>query len=99
MRVNIQLSKEAEMDVLESFRWYESAKKGLGENFLNELDEALISISENPFAFSLRYKKIVRAFTMDRFPFLVYYSVNKEQVDVIAVFHTSKNPKVWKKRI
>jgi plasmid stabilization system protein ParE len=99
MKVDIQLSKEAEKDVLRSFSWYESAKEGLGDEFLEALDFALKAIGENPKAYSFRYKKLVRAYLMDRFPFLIFYVLKKGSVDVISVFHTSQNPKVWKKRI
>ncbi|GMQ25422.1 hypothetical protein Aoki45_21040 [Algoriphagus sp. oki45] len=99
MKVKVQLSKEAEKDVLESFRWYESEKKGLGDEFLKSLDFSLNVIGENPIAYSFRYKKLVRAYPMNRFPFLILYLVKEGFVDVVSVFHTSQNPKAWKKRI
>ena len=38
MKVDIQLSKEAEQDVLDSFSWYQSAREGLGDEFLEVLE-------------------------------------------------------------
>lgn len=98
MKVDIRLSKEAEKDVLDSFSWYQSAKEGLGDEFLEVLESSLYAISENPQAYSFRYKKLVRAYPMDRFPFLILYVLKEGFVDVISIFHTSQNPKVWKKR-
>jgi hypothetical protein len=69
MKVDIQLSKEAEQDVLDSFSWYQSAREGLGDEFLEVLESSLNAISENPQAYSFRYKKLVRAYPINRFPF------------------------------
>lgn len=54
MKVEIQLSKEAEKDLLDSFSWYQSAREGLGDEFLEVLEFSLNAISENPKAYSIQ---------------------------------------------
>ena len=54
MKVDIQLSKEAEKDVLKSFSWYESAKEGLGDEFLEALDFALKAKIPKPILFDTK---------------------------------------------
>jgi len=98
MPYNYNLSQEAEDDMLEAFLWYEEQRAGLGEEFLESLDKARQSILLNPVAYRLRYKKKVRAFLVDRFPYLILYVVEKKDVNIISVFNTSRDPKVWKKR-
>ena len=75
MVFEIRFSREAEEDILESFLWYETQKPGLGEIFLATLDYAAESIKMNPKAFRIRYKKKVRAFVMNQFPFLILYGI------------------------
>lgn len=99
MPYNYQLSEEAESDIFDSYRWYEKQRVGLGEEFMESLDAAEQAISDNPSAFGIRYKKKVRAYVVDRFPYLVLYAVNWNDIDVIAVFNTNRHSKRWKKRI
>ncbi|GAA5031360.1 hypothetical protein GCM10011506_20960 [Marivirga lumbricoides] len=99
MTYNYQLSEEAESDIYESYVWYEKQKTGLGEEFLRVLDAAEKAILNNPKTYRVRYKKKVRAFVLDRFPYLILYIVNGNDIDVISVFNTNQHPKRWKKRV
>ena len=36
---------------------------------------------------------------MNRFPYLVLYVLEGKTIAVISVFHTGRNPKIWKKRV
>jgi plasmid stabilization system protein ParE len=42
--------------------------------------------------------EVRRALTR-RFPYAIFYLVDEEQVVVIAVFHSSRDPKEWKARL
>lgn len=72
MPYNYQLSEEAEEDVYEGYLWYEEQKTGLGEEFLAALDAAEIAIVSNPNTYQVRYKKKVRTFVVNRFPYLIF---------------------------
>jgi len=98
MLLKYQLSKEAEDDLLDAYNWYEQQKVGLGDEFLESLDRAQRAIVQNPEAYRVRYRKRVRAFLVNRFPYLILYILEKESVNVVAVFHTSRNPNILKKR-
>jgi plasmid stabilization system protein ParE len=97
MLYNYNLSQEAEDDMLEAYIWYEQQQEGLGEEFLESLDEARLSIIRNPATYPMRYKK-VRAFLVNRFPYLILYALERKNINVISVFNTSRDPQVWKKR-
>ncbi len=98
MVYNYQLSEEAEDDVYESYSWYEDQQVGLGEEFMDALDAAKTAITNSPEAYPVRYKKKIRAFVMDRFPYIVLYVVNQADIDVIAEFNTNRQHDKWKKR-
>jgi toxin ParE1/3/4 len=99
MPYSYNLSQEAEDDMLEAYLWYEQQKLGLGDAFLESLDRAQHAILQNPSTYRTRYKKKVRAFLVDQFPYLILYVLDKEDVNVISVFNTSRDPQIWKKRI
>ncbi len=99
MAYNYQLSEEAESDVYKGYIWYEDKRENLGEEFLENLAQAKEAIISNPTTYRVRYKKKVRAFVVDRFPYLILYVVNGNDIDVISVFNTSQLPKRWKERV
>lgn len=71
MPYRYNLSQEAEDDILKAYVWYEQQRAGLGEEFLESLDKASQLIAKSPSTYRTRYKKKVRAFLMDRFPYLI----------------------------
>ena len=76
---------------LEAYDWYEVQKKGLGEEFLAELDTSYKKIQTHPTFYSI-IKKNYRQVSLKRFPYVIVYEIIKSQVIVFAVFHTSRNP-------
>ncbi|NMM49015.1 type II toxin-antitoxin system RelE/ParE family toxin [Marinigracilibium pacificum] len=99
MTYNYRLSEEAESDIYDSYLWYEKQQSGLGEKFLKVLDEAEQAIITNPNAYQILYKKKIRAFVVNRFPYLILYIVNGKNIDVISVFNTNQHDEKWKKRV
>jgi plasmid stabilization system protein ParE len=99
MAYNYRLSEEAESDIYEGYEWYKSKRKNLGEEFLASLDQAREAITSNPKTYGVRYKNKVRAFVVNRFPYMVLYVVKGNDIDVISVFNTNQHPERWKKRV
>lgn len=61
MTVNkIRFSTDAESDVNQSYLWYEAQVEGLGDKFLDSLENTLKIIGQDPKIFQFRYKKKVR---------------------------------------
>ena len=88
---------EAESVIEDAYSWYEAQRKGLGENFLLCIEEALSRVSRTPSAYYLVYEN-VRRILIRRFPFGVFFVVDGKQVIVIAVLHARRNPSTWKGR-
>lgn len=66
----LTFTPQAEIDILESIRWYNSEKDNLGFNFYNQLHQTFLRISENPLHYSIRLKR-VRASKVHQYPFLI----------------------------
>lgn len=86
---------EAESDIEDAYQWYEAQRKGLGENFLLCVEEALARITRNPVIYSVVYKDI-RRILIHRFPFGVFFIEGENSISVLAVLHARRNPKKWK---
>ena len=97
MSCEVYLRPDAEQDVEDASLWYDSQRKGLGGQFLDEISRTLNAISEYPASFPIVHRNIRRALTRS-FPFGIYYRVEEELAVVVAVLHASRDPRRWKQR-
>lgn len=95
----IKIDEEAFQDILEITDWYNNQSKGLGSRFQKQVKTQINSLKKNPNICSKRYDN-VHCMVIKKFPFLVHYSINEDlfYVEIFAVFHTSRNPQIWKTR-
>lgn len=78
--------------------WYERERRGLGEEFLEAVDAQLARIAANPLLYPAAHRDIRKA-ALKRFPYCIYFRLRGNKVVVLAVFHTTRNPATWKRRI
>lgn len=81
----------------EAYSWYESQELGLGDDFLEQVDEALDRICQMPESYPAVYRDVRRTM-IRRFPYIIYYRIVSSRVIVTAVFHGRRNPKAWQTR-
>jgi toxin ParE1/3/4 len=87
----------AEIDIAEAAIWYNFQREGLGEEFLLALEAKFNEIQRNPHQFSIIYKNVRRSFP-NRFPYGIFFITEENIIYILAIVHTSRNPKIWKKR-
>lgn len=88
----------AELELRDAYDWYESREPGLGAEFMRCVDGCVQMIRRHPEVFSTAHQN-VRQGVLRRFPYSVLYCVEGDNVFVISVFHSSRNPMVWKRRV
>lgn len=88
---------EAEEDLAEARQWYETRREGLGDEFLEQVDVAFDRIQRMPLVPAVKYKD-TRRVLLKRFPYAVFYHVDDDQITIIAVYHTSRDPRGWQSR-
>jgi len=91
------IKPSAELDAMNAANWYNHRRDGLGNEFLLALEAKINAIKRNPHQFNLIYKNIRRALT-ERFPYGLFFITENDVVFVLAIIHTSRSPKIWKKR-
>ena len=96
----IIISRAAEIDLDESFIWYEEQKNNLGFEFINAFESTLNQILLNPYYASI-IEADARYASLKRFPYSVIYRVNLEQLQirVIAIIHQHRHPSWISSRI
>jgi len=98
MKYEVVIWPEAEEDLREAKAWYERCREGLGDEFLSCIEETIESIRCTPFLYGVVYKDVRRALVR-RFPYGIFYRVAKDRVVVLAVFHASRDPRSWQRRV
>lgn len=98
MAVRVVAAPEAEQDVADAYAWYEGQRAGLGEEFLGCLDACMEAIRRSPKMHPTAFSKFRRAL-LRRFPYAVFYEYDSDVVTVFGVFHTSRHPIRWMKRV
>ncbi len=88
---------EAADDVAEAVTHYESRSVGLGNRFLDAVHRAVALIEWSPRLYGEVIAGI-RACPTKRFPFVVYYRDEPQQLIVIAVRHGRDDPAIWQRR-
>lgn len=94
----IKIEPEAYQDIQEAIDWYNHQQPGLGGRFHMEIKATFNKLKTHPF-FQIRYDN-VHCFLVKRFPYMVHYTIDEENSNIVvrAVFCTSKDPKIWKRR-
>lgn len=92
------LSDEAVLDIEEAFLWYAKIDSNIADKFEANLHTIFKNIRLYPEGFQKRYKN-VRVKFLKKFPYGVHYIMQNNSIIVVGVFHTSRNPKNWLKRI
>lgn len=98
MSLDIQLRDEAEIEFDEAFDYYDARRVGLGAEFVAEVQRVFDRIAANPFIHQIELEDIRKA-VVRRFPYCVFYRPQADRVEILAVFHTSRDPAEWQERV
>ncbi|WP_083273082.1 type II toxin-antitoxin system RelE/ParE family toxin [Alteromonas confluentis] len=93
----LRFAPEVEYDISDAFSYFEHCQKGLGDDYILSVEQALSKLQHNPFHYP-RVHKSVRRMLVRRFPFCVYYLPSADKITVLAVLHCSRSDSLWKKR-
>ena len=97
MILPIAFNRAASAEFIEATAWYESKRLGLGLEFIAEIDRCISLASINPVQFAI-VKEDIRRVVANRFPYSVYFRADRSRIVVLAVFHGSRDPSIWKSR-
>ena len=87
----------AEEEMLEAAFYYEQQPKGLGQDFLRKVQNAVDEIVQHP----TRWPKVrgnIRRRMIHRFPYAVLYEDQPQEILIIAVMHLLRHPAYWIER-
>ena len=89
---------EAVVELNQAVEYYEDCAKGLGLDFAIEINSTIERILSHPQAWAI-LKDDVRRCLVRRFPYGILYSIESEEILILAVMNQHKEPEYWKNRI
>lgn len=96
MNLPVILSPAADREFAEAAAWYER-QAGLGERYVERVQDTLDRIGQAPELHAPLYQDFRRA-RVRKFPYGVFYRIRVDRIEVIAVLHDKRDPKVWQSR-
>jgi plasmid stabilization system protein ParE len=88
----------ARAELLAAQDWYEMQLPGLGEHFRVELETAVNRMADNPHQFPAVFQDVHRA-RLRKFPYALFFRIERKALTVIACFHGSRDPQQWQRRV
>lgn len=91
MKFNIEIKEEAREEIASTYLFYEFTRKGLGKRFLDSFEDAVDSISINPFGYSKKHKNF-RFKLVKPFPYLIIFEIELTRVIIYQVILAKRHP-------
>lgn len=96
--MKVLLAPKAERDLVGGARYYaRAAGAELGHAFLNEFQRSAALLAREPQLGAI-WRSPVRRLPLRRFPYSIVYSIDGDDIRVLAVAHQRRKPGFWKDR-
>ena len=89
--MKLRYTNRARNDLELAFEWYEKQRLGLGFEFLDCIELALKEVLAFPEMYQLCYFNFRRN-VIRRFPFLIFYTLESNEIIIHAIFDNRQNP-------
>ena len=90
MSYSLTVHHAAVLEMQETFEWYQSAKPGLGFEFLDEIEIGFTKIRTSPHHYS-SINKHLRKYLLTRFPYIIVFEIEDNTVIINSVVHTKRD--------
>jgi plasmid stabilization system protein ParE len=94
----VWLLSAALVDIETARQWYEAQRSGLGDEFVDAVDDAIESVLAFPAAYPVYYRD-ARRFLIERFPYCLYYRLDNDTVVVVSCLHAARDPEQRRRRL
>lgn len=94
MKRTIVFSRLANFELCEARDWYDEKHPGLGDEFMDEMDDLVFRMAENPEMYTPLHQGLRRG-VMHRFPYILVCKVQLDLLTVVSVFHVKRRPSNW----
>jgi toxin ParE1/3/4 len=99
--MKLEIHPAVEDEVQDAALWYDQKKPGLGDEFMDELSDAMDQVLAHPLRFPIVHTirgRQFRKFLLARFPYAVVYESDGRLIHIFAVAHAARKPMYWTQR-
>ena len=96
--MEIRILEIAQLEFNEAKEFYEIEQTGLGAKFENEIKNGILRIQQFPQAWPPERKETRRYLTR-KFPYKIIYSIQENEIVVLAFAHLHRKPNYWVDRL
>lgn len=98
MSFAVRKPRVVEEDQLLAAAWYDDQQRGLGDDFLDELEAVVTALPANPLLYSIRFAD-VRCVRLRRFKkYGVFYVIRGKEIRLLAIHHGARDPRWLRER-
>ena len=91
---DIQFRPAVAEDLRNAIDWYDGKRAGLGDEFVAEYWSAIERITDQPLGYGVTQAGL-RACRLARFPYVVHYRCDEEEILVVAVMYGGRDAPTW----
>lgn len=99
---NVVFRPSARAELLHAADYYESRTPGRGADFADAIERAIDEITAYPERYAFyegrRTRIEYRRYLLPKYPYLIAYVIQGDDIVVVAVAHTSRAPGYWERR-
>lgn len=95
--LKVVIMPAARREIIDARNWYNGEVNGLGARFVDELDHQIERIITGPDQFPVMEADVRRA-RLRHFPYGLFFRQIEQTIYVLACFHSSRNPAIWRGR-
>lgn len=99
MTARLVISPAANRDIDIAMAWYDDRRENLTNRFIASIQQRFDYMLKNPLAATPVAGTSVRRTAVHGFPYAIFYRLVNDIVRVIAVIHTSRDPKYISSRL
>jgi plasmid stabilization system protein ParE len=92
--MEVKFNELAVREMNDAIAYYELQYSGLGAAFKVEIKKAVDRIIKYPKAWTI-VDEDIRKYILHKYPYNVYYSLEKDRLYIIAIAHQHRKPNYW----
>ena len=101
--MRLEIHDEAAGEIQRHHEWYERRDPRVAARLADLFEATAVQVAINPLQFSLMEMPgnpgNIRRARLKGFPLYILYRVKEDEVQIIAVPHTSQRPEYWRSRL
>ena len=94
---SVVFSPAARAELIEARDWYAARNAELADRFIAEVENVVAPIAASAQQFPVVHRDVRRA-RCRRFPYALFFRVVGRTLQVIACFHSKRDPRQWQRR-